>query len=143
MKIMYENSNFRAYQLSLRQVEELTIRIMNLNNPLFIIPATTGPLFMIFGIIIFKFPPRTINALYGYRTSNSMKSQERWDFAQFYSAKEMIKLGAALALTSFTNLFYNPPDLIGTAVGLGLLFTLVITLVVKTERALTNRFGKT
>jgi hypothetical protein len=72
-----------------------------------------------------------------------MMSQERWDFAQLYSAKEMIKLGAALALTSSISLFYNPSGAIGTAIGLGLLFTMVITLVVKTEMAITNRFGKT
>lgn len=30
----------------------------------------------------YKFPPKKINGVYGYRTSSSMKSQQNWDYAQ-------------------------------------------------------------
>ncbi len=116
---------------------------MNFQNPLFIIPVLAGSSFVIIGTIMLKFPPKTINSIYGYRTSTSMKSQERWDFAQCYSAKEMIKSGAILALTSPLSLFYNPTEAIGTAVGLGLMLATVIIWIVKTERAISNRFGNT
>ncbi len=44
---------------------------------LLLIPAT-----MIgFGLLWKKHPPKDINAVYGYRTSRSCKSQETWDFA--------------------------------------------------------------
>ncbi len=38
-------------------------------------------------LIIFKiFPPKSINSWYGYRTMESMKSTQKWSFAQKYSA---------------------------------------------------------
>lgn len=43
-------------------------------NPLFLIPITSGPLFMIAGLVLLKFPPKKINSLYGYRTNSSMKN---------------------------------------------------------------------
>jgi len=89
-----------------------------------------------------KFPAKKINGIYGYRTSNSMKSQERWDFAQLYSAKEMIRAGAILSFSSLMGLFYNPQVGIGTAIGLGLMIAIIITLMLKTEKAITKRFGK-
>jgi len=116
---------------------------MNLTNPLFIIPALTGPAFLIIGALMLIFPPKNINSLYGYRTSNSMKSQERWDFAQIFSAKEMIKAGAILLLTTIASLFYTPDEIVGTILGVSLMLAVVILLVVKTERAIAKRFDKT
>ena len=46
---------------------------------------------VIYNIVIH---PKKFNHLYGYRTSASMKSQESWVFAQQYSAKKMMKIGA-------------------------------------------------
>ena len=42
------------------------------------------------------FPSKKINHLYGYRTRTSMQHQEAWDFAQKYSANEMMKLGTIM-----------------------------------------------
>ena len=41
-------------------------------------------------------PPRTINALYGYRTARSMASQEAWDFAHRTCGRLWVRMGAAL-----------------------------------------------
>ena len=41
-------------------------------------------------------PPRTINALYGYRTARSMASQEAWDFAHRTCGRMWVRMGAAL-----------------------------------------------
>lgn len=65
-----------------------------MTNPLVLILSISGLIFLLAGFIQQRFPPKKINHLYGYRTSNSMKSQESWDFAQEYSAKKMMKLGA-------------------------------------------------
>ncbi len=112
-----------------------------LTNPLFLIPSLTGVAFIVLGIIQYRFPPKSINGFYGYRTSTSMKSQERWSFAQLYSAKEMIRLGFVLLLTSFMGYFYKPTAGIGTAIGLGLLIVLVVLLFIRTENAIKTRFG--
>lgn len=61
----------------------------------------SGLAFCVVGIIMFYFPPKNINSLYGYRTKNSMKNQKNWDFSQKYSAKLLSLIGMAFVLISF------------------------------------------
>lgn len=49
--------------------------------------------FIIFGFLLMKYPPKSINAMYGYRTPLSMKNQDTWDVAQKHSGLSMIILG--------------------------------------------------
>ena len=114
---------------------------MNLDNPLFLIPILTGLTFVIAGIIIIIIPPKKINSLYGYRTSSSMKSQERWDFSQKYAAQELIKFGAILTLSSISGLVYDFSENISTIMGLGFILIAVIFLILKIEKAIKIRFG--
>ena len=46
-----------------------------------------GIVFILAGSIMYVFPPKKINSFYGYRTASSMQSQQKWNFAQTYSAK--------------------------------------------------------
>lgn len=110
------------------------------DNPLFLIPATSGLMFMIVGYIMLKFPPTKINSLYGYRTSSSMKNQERWDFSQKYAAIEMIKLAAVLTLSSIIGLVYYPEDTLAEILGLGFLILMVVILLLRVEKAIKNKF---
>ena len=71
-----------------------------MTNPLVLILCISGLIFLLAGFIQQRFPSKKINHLYGYRTSNSMKSQESWDFAQEYSAKKMMKMGAYITTLS-------------------------------------------
>ncbi len=112
-----------------------------LENPLFLIPAMTGVIFIIVGIIMLKFPPKEINALYGYRTKSSMKNNERWAFAQKYSAKETIKLGALLTLSGLLGFFFNPPGITGMFIGLGLMILAAVLLVIRVENAIKKNFA--
>src|SRR5690554_7384641 len=107
-----------------------------IENPLFLIPVMTGLIFVIAGFVMLKFPPKEINGLYGYRTKSSMKNQERWDFAQNYSAKEMVKLGLVLVLTGIFGLLFEPQEMLGMVIGLGLMILMVILLIVRVEAAL-------
>lgn len=110
------------------------------DNPLFLIPAMTGVIFIIGGFIMLKFPPLKINSLYGYRTSNSMKSQERWHFAQKYASIEMMKLGGFLTLTALLGLIFKPKGKLGMIVGLGLMLIMVIFLWIRVEKAIKDKF---
>src|SRR5690606_3402075 len=101
----------------------------------------TGPIFIIVGFLLLKFPPKTINGLYGYRTPSSMTSQERWDFAQKYAAKEMIKLGALLTISSFIGLIFTIGHNTAIYLGLALLIAGVIILLVRVERAIKKEFA--
>jgi len=113
-------------------------------HPIFLIPFITGPIFIIAGFVIMKYPPKKINWWYGYRTTNSMLSQERWDFAQLYAGRELIKSGGLLLLLSIPGWFlkFESNEFTGLAVGLGtsLVFTLIA--ILKTEKALRQKFGR-
>ena len=115
---------------------------MNLtfDNPLFLIPSSSGIIFMLAGFLMLKFPPKKINGLYGYRTLSSMKNQERWDFSQKYSSIEMIKLGALLTLSSIFGLIFNLDGKIGMFLGLTLMILMVVFLLIRVERAIKNKF---
>lgn len=105
-------------------------------NPLFLIPITSGLLFMIAGLILLKFPPKKINSMYGYRTNSSMKNIEKWDFAQKYASIEMMKLGGILTLSGLSGYLYYPSGKIAMFMGLGLMITMVLILIFRVERAL-------
>jgi len=114
---------------------------MNLDNPLFLIPILTGLTFVIAGIIMIIIPAKKINSLYGYRTSSSMKSRERWDFSQKYAAQVLVKFGAILTLSSILGLVYDFSENISTIMGLGFMLIAVIFLILKIEKAIKIRFG--
>lgn len=114
---------------------------MPIDNAIFLIPVSTGIIFVIAGFIMLRFPPRKINGLYGYRTPSSMKSKDRWDFAQKYSSKEMMKLGVLLALSGLIGLIYQPNENTATIIGLGLMFLVVIALVIRVEAAIKKKFN--
>lgn len=111
-----------------------------IENPLFLIPILTGFIFVIAGLILLKHPPKSINYIYGYRTFGSMKSPERWDFAQSYSAKKFVQSGFALMLLALAGCFYRLPGAFGVIAGLLLLVTCVAFIFLKTEKELRTRF---
>jgi uncharacterized membrane protein len=113
---------------------------MTFENPLFIIPLSTGITLMITAYVFRKYPPKKINNLYGYRTKRSMLDQERWDFSQPYAAKELMKSASALAISSVIGLFYNPDLVWGVILGLGLLIIVVIFMMIRVENAIKDRF---
>ena len=111
-------------------------------SPLFQIPLISGIVFLIVGIVLLKFPPGNINAFYGYRTPRSMKSKDSWDFAQRYSAQQLIMFGTVLALSSVVGLIYQPPYKYALLAGLGLMIIALIAIIVRVERALKKRSEK-
>lgn len=100
----------------------------------------TGIIFMIAGYLFLKNLPKKINSLYGYRTPRSMKSQERWDFAQDFAAKEMMNLGFFLTLSSFIGKLVEMD--FNTRIWVGLAFTVftAFVLYLRVERALKEKF---
>lgn len=113
---------------------------MGIEDNLLLVPLLCGPIFMIAGLIMSVFPPRKINGLYGYRTPNSMKDQEKWDFAQKYSSRELVKFGGILLLTSAFGFFFEPGSDSALYVGLGLMIAIILVLFIKVENAIKNEF---
>lgn len=89
---------------------------------------------------MFKFPPKKINHFYGYRTKSSMKNQSRWDFAQRYSSKEMMKIGFVLMITSIIGFITNFGSLTNLFLGLGLMVLTMIILFIRVEKAIKTKF---
>lgn len=69
-----------------------------------------GVSFILAGFVMYFFPPKKINSLYGYRTTNSMKSQQNWDFAQKYSTKLMLLLSIVFLLIATFNIILSVPE---------------------------------
>ena len=63
------------------------------------------PLLMIgCGYFFKKFGAGSINAVFGYRTSRSMKNQQTWDFANLYFARLWIKIGLIMLPVSIVSM---------------------------------------
>ncbi len=113
-----------------------------ISNPLILIPASTGSVFILAGWLMHKFPPKHINGLYGYRTAASMLTQERWDFSQTYAAKVMMKWGAILAACSCIGWIYKLSENAAVILGLGLILAATAGMIISVEKAIKAKFGK-
>ena len=99
-----------------------------------------GIIFIITGLLMRKFPPKKINALYGYRTSSSMKSQQVWDFSQKYSADKMVLGGLFLFAVSFLRSFIDTSQEVPIIIGLILMIMVCIYMFFTTEKAIKKNF---
>ena len=61
---------------------------------IFIIPITI----ILIGYLLFKYPPKNINYLIGYRSVKSMKNDKNWKFANQYCGKLLIKTGILMLI---------------------------------------------
>ena len=110
------------------------------DNHLFIICFGFGIISIVAGLIMRKFPPKKINALYGYRTSSSMKNQKRWDFAQIYSSAEMIKIGFLNIVISFIGFIYFLTEITSMILGLTIMILSINVLLFRVENAIKKKF---
>ena len=104
------------------------------------IALLVGLVFFIMGLVMQKWPPKNINPLYGYRTGSSMKSKERWDFAQEYSGNLMKKSGIVLAVIGLIMALLTIGIEVITAVGMVAVFVCIGYLFFSTEQALKRKF---
>lgn len=111
-------------------------------DPFVLITALTGSTFLLAAAIQYKFPPKRINHFYGYRTKNSMQNQECWNFAQRYSAVQMMRTATAIiALGALSWVFdYTPPYPLAMGLGITVLFPAVM--IIKIEKELIRQFPK-
>lgn len=107
----------------------------------------TPGLMMLVGWITWKHPPKDINALYGYRTSRSMKNQETWRFAQEHCGRTWWYLGLTLAVPSVIPMLFvlyareDTVSLTGVIV-LMVQMAVLVASIIPTEIALRKNFDK-
>ena len=106
-------------------------------SPILYVITTNGLLFLL-SILFYKFPPKKINSLYGYRTVKAMQNQQIWDFANSVFNKNLliysgISLLGSVLLASFTSkeLTWQPMLLVLLS---------VLVSVIKTERGLSDNY---
>ena len=112
-------------------------------NPLTLILGVTGLIFYVAGYIQFKYPPKKINFLYGYRTTSSIRSQEIWDFSQTLSAKKIQQLGFYLFFGGILAYFINIDHFFAMWIGISLVTGSPVLLIFQVEKELKRRFPKT
>lgn len=100
-----------------------------------------------FGRYFMKKAPNKINALFGYRTSMSMKNRDTWEFAHEYCGKVWNACGMVmLPITILLMLLVigKNVDYIGTAGGIicGVQLILLIETIFPTEMALRKNFDE-
>ena len=113
---------------------------MNWTNQLLEIPMMCGLIFILVGLIMWLFPPKKINVLYGYRTPRSMKSHERWKFAQKYSAAKLIIAGLILGMSSTVGVFVRLAPDSKLIFGAILTFVAISYIIFSTEKAIKDKF---
>ena len=112
-------------------------------NPLTLILGVTGLIFYVAGYIQFKYPPKKINFLYGYRTTTSIRSQEIWDFSQTLSAKKIQQLGVYLFFGGILAYFINIDHFFAMWIGIPFVIGSPVLLIFQVEKELKRRFPKT
>lgn len=99
------------------------------------------------GLVFWRFPPKKINSVYGYRTPRSQKDIASWRFAQRFSAKLMVWTGLAnMGICWVCDRLLCRANLPGSArtaygallVGLSAI-ALCVTVILPTEIALARR----
>ena len=71
-----------------------------------------------FGYFMYKYPPKQINGIIGYRTKMSRKSMETWIFAQKYCGRLWLKIGFLMIIPTILvqiPFIHSSVDAIGTA----------------------------
>ncbi|GAM10160.1 hypothetical protein OR1_02448 [Geobacter sp. OR-1] len=92
--------------------------------------------------VLYRFrPPKEINRFFGYRTSNSMKSQKTWNYAQKRIGDTFPPLGLALSLIiALVKLFIPFQKEYLSLFNVGLVLLAIIALIIMIERELQKKF---
>jgi uncharacterized membrane protein len=110
--------------------------------PIGLIPLLVSPILVVAGLFLFYVPPKKINHYCGYRTKRSKQSQAAWGFAQSFTGKQLIALGAAYIYTLLLKFIFD-----GISVGLETLISLSFLLIgmyrlfTRVDQALVEKFG--
>ena len=101
-----------------------------------------GMVLFIVGLLFRIFPPKKINSIYGYRTTNSRRNLNTWKVANRYSAELLMFEGLIIAAIGIISTFINDNRAIETALDIGLVFSSFVIILVATEKHLNKLFDK-
>ena len=99
-----------------------------------------GAVFMVVAAVLYRFPPKTINSGYGYRTPASMESPERWAFAQRFSAIAMFQSGLGLVVVSVLGCWSPFSQKINNIIAWSAFVIAVVVMLYRAEKAIKRKF---
>ncbi len=99
-----------------------------------------GMLFFVIAFLFYLFPPKRINALYGYRTARSMKNDKVWQAANRKSASLFLYLAIVLLLMGILDYFIK--ELVLLPIQIGVLLGGLGWMIWRTEAYLNVHFDK-
>ena len=91
-------------------------------------------------ILMIVIPPKRINYLYGYRTPAAMKSDDKWQFAQKFSARAMLQSGLILMAISALGLFNVFSEVANSTLAITFFIIVLCIMFYRTEMAIKNKF---
>tara|TARA_B110000503_G_C7051667_1_gene372602 strand:+ start:220 stop:564 length:345 start_codon:yes stop_codon:yes gene_type:complete len=106
-------------------------------SPITYVLTTNGLLFLL-SIIFWKFPPKKINNLYGYRTFKVMQNQDIWSFANATFNKNLLMYAGFSFIATMLLANFTTKELTWQPMVLAILS--IIVSIIKTERALSDNF---
>lgn len=107
-------------------------------DPYIYVLSVNGLIFIL-SIVFYKFPPKKINSLYGYRTHKSMLNQDIWDYANAVFTKALLMYAAICFAAAMALTFLNP-EMMQSWVPMGLMALTLLVSIVKTEQSLKATF---
>lgn len=99
-----------------------------------------GILFFAIALLYFLFPPKKVNALYGYRTSHAMKNEDIFQTANKKSASLFLYLGSLLLLIGLVSYLTEGDSFL--PIQIGILLGGLAWVIWRTELYLHNHFDK-
>ena len=101
-----------------------------------------GPLMLVISLILFYFPPKKINLIYGHRTTLSMKNQDTWIEANKRSIYMMLLVSALTCKLQLIGIVFNFNQETTILYATGFLVAGLIIGVVVIEKQLKSIFDK-
>ncbi|KAA8673306.1 SdpI family protein [Clostridium sp. HV4-5-A1G] len=96
---------------------------------------------ILFGFILFKYPPENINSTYGYRTPFAMKNQDTWNVSQKCGGISMMLFGCINGILGIWAII-QPLGINNGKVQLLFLLTGAVVMIVIDEIYLRKLFNK-
>ena len=114
---------------------------------MFICNLLMPTIMLIGGFFMYKYPPKEINGIIGYRTTMSRKNKDTWKFAHDYCGRLWFKIGLVLLIPTIIiqiPFAYSSEDTIGymTLFVEGIQLVTLLGSIVFVERALKKTFDE-
>lgn len=107
-------------------------------NPFYYVLSVNGLLFAL-SLVFYFFPPKKINALYGYRTNRTIINDKIWEQANTFFRKQLL-IYASITLVASLFFVYMKPDITWQPMAL-MLLSLAVS-VIKTEQELNKSYDR-